>query len=120
MIAWAEGVNKKVLRETTWGFEGGFISDETRSGKPKRRPSNSLGYDKYNVIMHFTIEEYEKFRQWFKNDLRRGALSFAFPRIDGQSEELREYQFYEPEETISFSNPDGDIIEASFVLEEVL
>lgn len=119
MIAWPQGVNKYVLRESTWELPEGFLEDETRSGKKKRRYAHSQKPEVYKCVLHMTKDEYYIFKYWYNNNCRRGTLSFALPQIDGgvDAQEV-EYQF--SKESIKVSNPGGDVIKLSFSLEEVL
>lgn len=119
MIAWPEGVNKYVLRESTWELPEGFLQDETRSGKRKRRYAHSQKPEVYKCVLHMSKEEYYRFKDWYNIACRRGTMSFPLPRIDGGKDANEvEYQF--TKESIKVSNPGGDVIKLSFSLEEVL
>lgn len=119
MIAWPEGVNRDFLRDTSWDLSCGFIKDQTRSGKPKRRAANSLAPDTLSCILHMRQSEYDLFEYWFKHDCRRGAISVALPKINGiNKNDIREYVF--SSEKIAVNNIGGDVVEVKFDLEEVL
>lgn len=119
MIPWPEGVNKYVLRESSWELPTGFLEDKTRSGKKKRRAMHSQSSKAFKCVLHMTKQEYEWFEQWYEVACRRGVMSFPLPKIDGGPDaEEREYQF--AGEYISVSNPGGDTVKLSFSLEEVV
>lgn len=119
MIAWPEGVNKYVLRESTWELPTGFIEDKTRSGKKKRRAHASQSPTAFKCVLHMTKQEYVWFKQWYEVACRRGVMSFPLPEIDGGIDAPeREYQF--AGENISVSNLGGDVVKLSFSLEEVI
>ena len=83
MIDWPTGVNKIIINETTGEWGDGLIRDKLRSGKEKVRLSTSTPYDTHPVVMIMTREELGIFESWYKNDLRRGAITFEFPTIAG-------------------------------------
>lgn len=118
MIPWPEGVNKHVLRESTWNLPSGFVEDETRSGKKKRRYASTQTPETYKCVLHMDKEEYEWFYLWYNVACRRGTLSFPLPRIDGgpNAPEV-EYRF--SKDGVSVSNPGGGVVKLSFTLEEV-
>lgn len=119
MIAWPEGVNKYVLRESTWELPVGFIEDTTLSGKKKRRMASAQKPEVFKCVLHMTKQEYVWFKDWYKIACRQGTLSFALPRIDGVDEEEEvEYQF--ANNNISAINVGGDVVKLSFSLEEVI
>lgn len=118
MIPWPDGVNKYVLRESTWELPVGYIEDKTRSGKKKRRAAFSQEPEVFKCVMHMTRQEYIWFKDWYNLACRRGVMSFPLPRIDGGVDAPEvEYQF---SGNISVSNPGGDVVKLSFTLEEVL
>ena len=118
MTEWPQNVNKKIRRGTDWDVSVGVIADQTRSGKRKVRSAHSLVPNVFNVTMRFTVDEYKTFINWFKNDLRKGALPFSFPRVDSDGEKKTVYIFAS-DSALRFSNPSGKVIEAHFVWEEV-
>ena len=118
MIQWPLTVNKRIYRDTDWDIPMGIIADQTRSGKRKIRAAHSSAPNVFNVVMRFSVAEYRVFLDWFKNDLRKGALPFLFPKIDSEGGENAVYIF-SPDSTPHFSNPSGKVIEARFVWEEV-
>ena len=113
---WCETVNQKVLKESSWSEVIGFLSDETLSGKTKRRYAHSLAKRPISVNMLFTYDEYEDFTYWYNNTIKRGTLSFIFPRIDGTGD--AEYRFAS-NGAPSYSNNSGKIIKCSMQWEEV-
>lgn len=120
MTSWPNGVNKRILRSTSWDMPTATIADETRSGRKKVRMSGNCQPQSFSVKMHMTLAEKKIFLSWFKSNLYFGANTFAFPNIDAMSEEtadLTEYRLV-PGSTISWSNPSGDILEVSMQWEE--
>lgn len=113
-VDWSSSVNKKILRDSTWQEVSGFISDETLSGKTKRRMAHSLAKRPFSVTMIFDYNEYSAFTNWYKNTAKLGALSFNFPKIDGTG--TAEYRFTSPP---SYSNDSGQLIRCSMDWEEV-
>ena len=72
----------------------------------------------FSVTIHFSLDEYNIFRQWYINQCKYGANSFLFPCIDSNSGEDKEYRFAlggNPR----YTNPSGVIIECSMTWEEV-
>ena len=118
MIAWPDGVNTVVLRETTGSIPVGVIADETRCGRKRTRPANQTAPRVFSVVMKFSYQEFIIFENWFLNDLRNGALSFAFPRINGIEKELTEYRF-SPGTNYEWENPSGKIIKVNMQWETV-
>ena len=118
MIAWADGVRQKVLRESTWTTPLGVIADETRCGRKKTRPALSLQPTKFNVSMQLPYSEYVIFKNWFRTSLRMGALSFGFPEIDVVNGDIVEYRFVAGTEP-QYSNPSGNIVKVTMEWEEV-
>jgi hypothetical protein len=53
--------------------------------------------------MHMTLDEYRVFDVWWKTVCRRGAYTFAYPKINDDTGILVEYQFA-PESSIGVSN----------------
>lgn len=94
MIAWAIGVNKTITNEISWGPTPGVLKETMRNGKEKVRMSSSSTPDEFNVVMIFKKAEYELFDVWFKQNLRRGSVSFQFPKIAGTGN--AEYMMGEP------------------------
>ena len=113
-IKWADNVNQKVRRDTTWSEVSGYISDETLSGKTKRRMAHSLAKRPFSVSMIFTYDEYSLFKTWYHDTIKLGTLSFNFPTIDGTG--TSEYRFTIPP---SYSNESGILIKCSMEWEEV-
>ncbi len=96
MISWPEYDGKMigtVLRSSSWDTKTGIIADQTRSGKYKVRADHIKTPDGFNITMHMTLEEYRIFDHWWKNTNRKGVYTFAFPKINDNTGELREYQF---------------------------
>ena len=53
-IQWAEGVNKRILRDgANWDSPANFIEDTTRSGKRKRRLYATQQKKVYSIKMNF-------------------------------------------------------------------
>lgn len=119
MIAWPTGVNKYVLRETTWELPSGYIEDTTKSGKKKRRFASTQTPTSYKCVLHMTKKEYDIFKSWYNGNCRRGAISFALPAIDG-GENAPEVEYQFTGKSIQISNVGGDVIKVSFTLQEVL
>lgn len=119
MIAWPEGVNKKARRNgTNWDLPNGVIEDKTRSGKKKRRLATSFEKSAFSVSFIFTLKEYRIFKVWWKDVCRFGFYSFAFPCVDDNTGELKEYRFIagsRPKEI----NESGDKITVQMEWEEV-
>jgi hypothetical protein len=118
MIAWPIGVNQNILRQSSWGLPSGVIADQTRSGKYQRRAAHYLKPLAFSVVFHMTEPEYQLFVAWYENNCRRGAVSFAFPRIDAKNGPLTEYWF-SPGQDIQVSNVSGDILELQMSWETV-
>lgn len=106
------------MRDGSWNIPFKFIEDTTKSGKTKRRFAKTSSLRTFNCKLHFTLAEYEKFIEWFDYDLKGGALSFGLPRIDAKDGQMLAYQF-SGNSGISVNNPDGDILEVSFTLQEI-
>lgn len=120
MTTWPDGVNKRVLRATSWETPTAAVADETRSGRKKVRMSGNCQSQTFSVTMHMTLAEKKIFMAWFKSNLYYGANSFVFPNVDsmsGESAVLTEYRLV-PGSTISWSNPTGDILEVAMQWEE--
>ena len=117
---WAVGVNTKVLRDgTSWGEFAGFISDDTRSGKVKRRLAHSQTKRIFNVAINMTKTEYDLFHTWYVNDLSYGLYAFNFPKIDSEDKSiLRPYRFTS-DGAPQYSNTGGKIIKVTMQWEEV-
>ena len=113
-VQWATGVNQKIRRDTTWSEISGFITDETLSGKTKRRMAHSMAKRPFSVFMLFNYTEYALFKAWYQNTTKFGTLSFEFPTIDGTG--TSEYRFTNPPQ---YSNESGKIIRCSMDWEEV-
>ena len=118
MIEWPQNVNSRIRRETDWDVTVGVVADQTRSGKRKVRTAHSLAPNVFNVVMRFTVDEYKAFLTWFRNDLRKGALPFRFPKIDSDGKKKAVYIFAS-DSVLRFNNTSGKIIDARFVWEEV-
>jgi hypothetical protein len=110
MINWPTGVNKKVLRSSSWGISPGVIADQTRSGKYKIRAAHRQKPVPFSVVFHMKETEYQLFLTWFNNDCQKGAVTFGFPRIDAKNGPITEYRF-SPDSSIQVTNPSGDILE---------
>ena len=118
-IQWDSNVNKRILRDgTSWSNIVGFKSDETRSGKTKRRSYHSQEKRQFSIKMRFTVEEYMYFSNWYKNTIKQGLYAFEFPKIDSISETLVVYRFT-TDGSPQFTNPSGDIIDCTMKWEEV-
>ena len=118
-IMWNPNVNTKVRRDgTSWSNVQGFITDKTRSGKPKRRYSNSMIKRPFSVSFIFSLEEYEIFEEWYNNTILKGTRSFLFPKIDSVSGKYVEYQIADGGAP-SYSNPSGKRIRCTMKWEEV-
>lgn len=119
MIEWDKEVPQKVLRSgSSWNDIQGFITDETKSGKVKRRYAHFMGKRQFTVTMHFDLEEYQKFKKWYKTKCLYGAESFRFPTIDAQDGMFSEYRFADGGAP-SYSNIGGNIIEVTMTWEEL-
>ena len=117
MISWPAGVRMRVLRETTWTTPLGVIADETRCGRKKTRPALSLQPTKFHVSMQFPYSEYVIFKQWYRQSLRMGALSFGYPEIDATDGDIVEYRFT-PGTEPQYSNVSGNIVKVTMEWEE--
>ena len=117
MISWPTGVRMRALRETTWTTPLGVIADETRCGRKKTRPALSLQPMKFNVSMQFRYSEYVIFKNWFRQSLRNGALTFGFPELDAVDGEIVEYRF-SPGTEPQYSNVSGNIVKVTMEWEE--
>jgi len=111
---WASNVNQKIRRDTTWSEISGYISDETLSGKTKRRMAHSLAKRPFSVSMLLSYDEYTRFTQWYNSTIKKGTLSFNFPKIDGTG--TAEYRFTSPP---TYTNESGQLIRCSMDWEEV-
>ena len=118
MIAWANGVNTKVRRGSSGQVPVGVLADKTRCGRKKTRPANQLEPKSFNVEMLFSLEEFRRFRDWFDVACMRGAISFAFPRIDDNTGDMVEYRFV-PNTSYSWSNETGRLVKVSMQWETV-
>lgn len=96
----------------------GFIEDETRSGKTKRRIAHSMAKRKYSVNLLVEHSEYLIFKDWYRNELKNGFHSFMFPAIDmiGGGADT-EYRFAK-DSAPQYSNSGGTKIEISMEWEE--
>ena len=96
MIAWATLNGKPigtVLKSSSWDHVTGVIADQTRSGKFSVRLNHIKAPNNFNIIMHMTLDEYRVFNNWWVNTCRKGFYSFAFPKINDNTEILVEYRF---------------------------
>jgi hypothetical protein len=118
MINWPAGVNQKVLRSSSWGLPSGVIADQTRSGKYQTRAAHFRKPRSFSVALRMTEPEYQLFAAWWENSCRRGAVSFAFPRVDAKDGAITEYRF-SPDQDIQVSNVSGDILELQMRWETV-
>ena len=64
--------------------------------------------------MLFTYTEYTNFSTWYNTTLKRGALSFEFPKIDGTGNSE-----YRMTSAPSYSNESGKVIRCDMEWEEV-
>lgn len=118
-IEWASNVNQKVLRNgTSWNNIIGFKTDETRSGKTKRRSFHSQELRVFTIKMMFNVTEYELFIDWYINNIKQGLLSFNFPKVDAINGEMYVYRFSK-DGMPQFNNPTGDLIECVMKWEEL-
>lgn len=119
-VSWATGVNTRIKRNgTSWGTVQKFITDGTRSGKQKRRLSNSMEKRQFSVSMRFNLTEYGLFETWFDEVILGGLYSFNFPQIDASGTvTMKEYRFADGGSP-QYSNPSGNNIDCSMVWEEV-
>lgn len=117
MIAWPAGVNARARRGTSGQSPVGVKADETRCGRKKTRPSSQLAPKTFDVQMVFTLEEFRLFRAWFDGPCMRGAMSFAFPRIDDDTGDPVEYRFAAGS-SWSWSNESGRIVRVTMQWEE--
>lgn len=118
MRAWPGGVNTKVRRDTTGTVPVGVTADETRCGRKRVRASNQLSPRTFSVTMMFTYDEFALFEDWFHGELRRGAESFLFPRINSPEGGLVEYRFT-PGSSYGWENTSGKIVRVSMEWETV-
>lgn len=119
IVNWCDGVNTNIQKSgTSWEEIQGFICDNTRSGKQKRRLSASQTKKQYNVSFNFNYREYLLFSDWYQNTLRYGFHSFYFPKIDEINGNEVEYRFADGGNP-SYENNSGKIIKASMIWEEV-
>lgn len=96
----------------------GTVADETRCGIKKVREANTFTPNHYSVTMRFNVAEYHAFKTWFTYNLRKGAKSFLFPRIDDEQGVDVEYRFV-PSSRLNVSNIGGQILEVTMEWEEV-
>lgn len=116
---WADGVNKRVLRDgADWQETSGFIEDETRSGKRKRRLYATQSKREFSLKMRFSLAEYNLFRSWYVGTLKYGFHSFSFPQVDSVEKKTMKTYRFTSDGAPKYSNPDGKIIEASMKWEE--
>jgi hypothetical protein len=107
MINWPAGVNKKVLRNSSWNLPSGVIADQMRSGKYKVRAAHRQKPVSFSVVFYMREAEYQLFLDWFNNVCYRGALTFGFPKIDSVNGPTTEYRF-SPDSSIQVTNLYGD------------
>ena len=93
-----------------------MISDETLSGKTKRRMAHSLAKRPFSVSMIFDYNEYTYFTVWYRDTIKRGTLDFNFPKIDGTGDAV--YRFTQ-NGAPQYSNESGDLIRCTMEWEEV-
>lgn len=119
-INWNSNVNTKIRRSgSSWSETSGFITDRTRSGKPKRRGSHQYSPRPFTVKMIFSETEYQYFTEWFNVTDKKGLLPFYFPQIDKSGVVTNKvYQFVEGGEP-TYNNSSGDNIECTMKWEEV-
>jgi hypothetical protein len=58
------------------------------------------------------LEEYRIFENWYTAVTRKGVLSFGFPKINDNSEIIKEYRFV-PGSAPAVSSPGGLIVDVS-------
>lgn len=105
----------------SWGETEGYIEDTTRSGKGKRRGALRQAKRPFNVRMNFSYAQYVAFRNWYKNEDKKGLLSFGFPNLDRvghDTTDIKEYQFAKGGSP-KYSNPSAKIIQCTMTWEEV-
>lgn len=121
VMKWAEGVNKRILKDSTWQNNTQFIEDETRSGKRKRRMYATQSRRAFSVKMRFTESEYHIFDDWFSNTLKHGLYSFVFPVIDNSNRNLMANKIYRftNDGAPQYSNTSGKLIDVSMKWEEM-
>lgn len=98
------------LVSSSWDATPAIIADKTRSGKFKVRASHAHAPDGFSVVMHMTLPEYLVFDAWWRGACRRGARTFAYPKINDSTGILAEYQF-DPDSKIGVRNTSGDNLE---------
>jgi hypothetical protein len=118
MVGWPAGVSKRVLRDTSWELPSGVVADQTRSGKYKVRAGHASAPKSFRVTMRMYLEEYRIFEEWYINTVRKGVLSFGFPKLNDNSATIKEYRF-NPGSTLSLSNPGGLFVDISMECLEV-
>jgi hypothetical protein len=106
------------LTSSSWGASPAVIADQTRSGKLKVRSAHIKAPNPFTIVMHMTLEEYRVFDEWWNNTDRRGVYSFAYPKINDNTGEYKEYQFA-PESTIGIKNLSAVNMEISMSWQEV-
>jgi hypothetical protein len=110
MVSWPAGVRQKVLNDATWDLPSGTIADKTLSGKYKVRAGNTSAPKPFNVTIRMYLAEYRIFENWYINVTRKGLLSFAFPKINDNSNIIKEYRFV-PGSAPAISTPGGLVVD---------
>ena len=119
-IEWADGVNKKVLRDgNDWGEPETIIEDKTRSGKQKRRLYASCSKREFKVAFNFNMTEYTNFRNWFETTLKKGMYSFNFPQIDSLDKTVTKEYRIKVGGFPRYNNTSGKNIKCTMTWEEV-
>lgn len=119
-INWSPYVNKTLLRDgASWSEPETMIEDKTRSGKQKRRMFHSMEKRTFTVAFNFTLEEYNYFRTWFTDVLKKGMYSFNFPQIDNIDKTVMKEYRIKAGGYPKYSNKTGQWINCTMTWEEV-
>ena len=94
MIRWHNQVNKKAYG-VEWSPIDNVEKTELENGKVKTRRINTESKKQYSFNLYFSKAEYFLFAEWWKSELKDGALSFEFPNLEGLDENT-EYEMVEP------------------------
>ena len=122
IVDWYDTSYKNKVSRDGGGWEEleGFIEDETRSGKKKRRMAHYMGNRPFTLKITFkSVEDYENFHNWYQTVCLFGVNSFRYPKIDkDDSSVIAVYKFKKGGQP-KYSNPSGKKIECSMEWEEV-
>lgn len=118
MRGWPAGVNTKIRRATSGSVPVGVTADETRCGRKRVRASSQLAPRTFSVTMMFTYGEFALFEAWFAGELRHGAESFVFGRINSSGGEPEEYRF-SPGSSYNWENTSGKMVTVTMEWETV-